>query len=95
MTKRPLAILALLVFLPLAAGATPLLHHHDHHDSAPCQVCYLVKVGSVALAIGLALLLMAAQPTRPSLWPIDAEAHSSEHHTPAAPRAPPSPANAH
>jgi hypothetical protein len=88
--KRSPAILALLVFLPLAVGATPLLHHHDdHHDAAPCQVCYLVKIGSVALAVGLTLMLISAQPARLLRRPVDAQAHSSDHHKPAAPRAPP------
>ena len=87
--KRSLAVVALLVFAPLAAGATPLLHDHDHHDAAPCQVCYLVKVGSVALAIGLALLPISGQPVRQLRRPANAQAHRSNHHKPAAPRAPP------
>jgi disulfide bond formation protein DsbB len=87
--KRSPAILALLVFLPLALGAAPFFHNHDHHDAAPCQVCYLIKIGSVALAVGLALLLISAQPVRRLRRIADARPHSSEHHQPAAPRAPP------
>jgi len=90
MLKRSLVILALLVFLPLAAGATPYLHHHTDHESvAACQVCYLIKAGSIALAFAFALLLVVTQAVRPLPRPVDSFAHGSEHHTPAAPRAPP------
>jgi hypothetical protein len=90
MAKRPIAILALLMFLPLAAGATPFLHHHtDQESAASCQTCYLIKIGSVGLAISFALLLVATQPSRPFLRPVDFFARGSVHHAPAAPRAPP------
>lgn len=90
MMKRPWMIVILLVFLPLAVGATPLLHHHDdHHDAGPCQVCYLVKIGSVGLAVAFAILLISAEPVRRLPLPVDVFVQGSVHHTPAAPRAPP------
>lgn len=88
--KRPIAILALLMFLPLAAGATPFLHHHtDRESAASCQICYLIKAGSIGLVVAFALLLVATQAAVPLPRPVNSFAHGSVQHTPAAPRAPP------
>lgn len=88
--KRTITILALLAFLPLAAGATPFLHHHNHQEAADfCQLCYLVKVGSVALAIAFVMLLVATQAVRPLPLLVDSVARNALQHPPAAPRAPP------
>lgn len=58
---RPcLSILVLLVFLMLTGGISEhihvlLDHHDDHADTTHCQICYLLAVASVAVAVTLAL----------------------------------------
>ncbi|MCB9851516.1 MAG: hypothetical protein H6819_00350 [Phycisphaerales bacterium] len=77
MAKRSLAILTLASLLFLNFGVVDALHlghdhNHDHGaDTSHCQVCYLVKVATVGVAVSVALFVVfSGEPeTEPMLMP--------------------------
>ncbi len=93
MTKRPLAILTLASLLFLNFGVVDALHlGHDHdHDSehSQCEVCYLVKVATIAISVSVALFVVFNG--KPESHPLLAAARPARvgHGYPKSPRAPP------
>lgn len=80
-------------FLAVASGGANLLHvHHDDGDhSHPCQVCYLVTMATVALALVLVYLFFIAEKAHGEHPAIMAVVRSTDRLTASAPRAPPRP----
>ncbi|MCA9255481.1 MAG: hypothetical protein KDA33_07575 [Phycisphaerales bacterium] len=93
MLKRSLAILTLasLLFMSLGlADALHLGHDHDHgDDSSQCQVCYLVKVATIGVAVSIALFIVFDNATddEPTIRLV--RPARVGHGGPQAPRAPP------
>lgn len=96
MAKRTLAILTLASLLFLNFGVIDALHlghDHDHDhgaDTSHCQICYLVKVATVGIAVSVALFVLfnskpEAEPMLTPVRPVRVGRGSSK-----SPRAPPS-----
>lgn len=91
--QRAKLLLVALAFLAVASGGVNLLHdHHEEGDhSHPCQVCYLVTMATVALALAFIYLFFIAEKAHGEHPTVLAVVRSTDRLTESAPRAPPRP----
>ncbi len=91
--KRAMLLLIALAFLAVASGGVNLLHdHHEEGDhSHPCQVCFLVTMATVALALAFIYLFFIAEKAHGEHPTVLAVVRSTDRLTESAPRAPPRP----
>lgn len=93
MPKRTLVILTLASLLFLNFGVADALHlGHDHHrgdNPSQCQVCYLVKVATIGVAISIALFVVFNGERETALPIFKARLERVGRGGPKSPRAPP------
>lgn len=89
--RRAKLLLIALAFLAVVSGGVNLLHdHHEEGDhSHPCQVCFLVTMATVALALAFIYLFFIAEKAHGEHPAIAAVVRSTDRLTTSAPRAPP------